>query len=115
MTNESLMPDRLIRFCGADCGHCDRYKHFLAGDESVLVDPDDQYRCCWLPRDYPRGRGCEIRMCCEERGILFCGECGQFEECARMDAFYSQLGYEECKKRMLEEVTRKNDGILDNI
>jgi hypothetical protein len=60
-------------------------------------------------RDYPAGRDCEIRTCCEERGILFCGECSQFEECARMDEFYSQPGYDECKRRMLEEIARENE------
>ena len=42
-------------------------------------------------------------------GDLFCGECGQFEACARMEAFYSQPGYDECKKRMLEEIRRNNE------
>ena len=107
MANESLMPDRLVRFCGADCSPCDTYKRFLAGDESALVNPDNQYRCCWLPRDYPEGRDCEIRTCCEERGILFCGECGEFEGCKRMQAFYLQPGYDEAKRRMFEEIGRR--------
>jgi hypothetical protein len=106
VTNESLMPDRLVRFCGADCSNCDTYRNFLAGDEGGLVNPDNQYRCCWLPKDYPKGRDCEIRTCCEERGLLFCGECSQFEECARMEEFYSKPGYDELRRRMLEEVAR---------
>jgi hypothetical protein len=107
MANESLMPDRLVRFCGANCGPCDTYKRFLSGDESALVNPDNQYRCCWLPRDYPRGRDYPIRICCEERGILFCGECGEFEGCERTQAFYSQPGYDEAKRRMFEEIERR--------
>jgi len=107
VTNESLMPDRLVRFCGADCGNCDTYRNFLAGDEGGLVNPDNQYRCCWIPKDYPKGRDCEIRTCCEERGILFCGECSQFEECVRMEEFYSQPGYNECKERMFEEIAER--------
>lgn len=106
MASGSLLPERLIRFCGADCSSCDTHKRFLAGDESGLVNPENQYRCCWLPRDYPRGRDCPIRICCEERGILFCGECGEFEGCKRMEAFYSQSGYDEAKRRMFEEIVR---------
>jgi hypothetical protein len=112
MANESLMPDRLVRFCGADCSHCDTYRHFLAGDESGLVNPETEYRCCWLPKNYPKGRDCPIRVCCDEKGILFCGECGEFEGCERMQAFYSQPGYDELKRRMLEEVARRKEADL---
>jgi hypothetical protein len=42
---------QLIRFCGADCSNCDAYKRFLAGDESGLVNPETNYRCCWLPKN----------------------------------------------------------------
>jgi hypothetical protein len=107
MVNPSLSPRRLIRFCGADCGRCDSYKHFLAGDESGLVNPETGYRCCWLPRGYPRGRDCPISACCEEKGILFCGECSQFEECVRIREFYSQPGYERLRTRMLDEAAQQ--------
>ena len=72
-----------------------------------MVNLENNYRCCWLPRDYLRGRECEIRICCEEEGILFCGGCNQFEECVRMKEFYSKPGYDELRKRMLEEVARR--------
>ena len=101
------LPDRLIRFCGADCSDCNTYKQFLKGDEGGLVNPENDYRCCWLPKNYPRGKDCEIRMCCEEKGILFCGMCDQFEECTRMKDFYSKPGYDELKKRMLEEARKE--------
>jgi hypothetical protein len=98
-----LAPERFIRFCGADCSDCDTYKHFLAGDESGLVNPETDFRCCWLPKDYPKGRDCWIRICCEEKGILLCGECDQFEECVRIEEFYAKPGYDELRKRALEE------------
>jgi hypothetical protein len=101
---EDLIPKRLVRFCGADCGDCDTYKGFLAGDETGLVNPENNYRCCWLPKDYPRGKDCEIRMCCEEKGILYCGECIQFEGCTTMEVFYSKPGYDALRMRMLEAV-----------
>jgi len=106
MRKEDMLPVRLIRFCGSDCSNCDKYKRFLAGDETGLVNPENAYRCCWLPKDYPKGKDCEIRMCCEEKGILFCGECGQFEECVRMREFYSKPGYGELRRRMLEETAK---------
>ncbi len=96
--------ERLIRFCGADCSTCDTYRRFLEGDESGLVNRETGYRCCWLPGDYPRGRDCPIRMCCEERGVRFCGECDLFEDCARMRRFYAQPGYDELRRRMLDIV-----------
>ena len=114
MVNEGLLPKRLIRFCGADCSPCDTYKRFLAGDKSGLVNPENEYRCCWLPKGYPKGKDCPIRVCCEEKGVLFCGECSQFEECARMQEFYSQPGYDKCKERMFEEIARKNVGLFDS-
>jgi hypothetical protein len=103
---KGLLPKRLIRFCGADCSHCDTYHRFLAGYEDGLVNPGTNYRCCWLPKDYPEGRDCEIRTCCEERGILFCGECDQFEGCSRMREFYSKPGYDELRRRMLDEIAK---------
>jgi hypothetical protein len=102
------MLKRPIRFCGADCSKCDAYQRFLAGDEGGLVNPETNYRCCWLPKDYPKGRDCPIRTCCEEKGVLFCGECSQFEECVRMQEFYSQPGYDELRSRMFAEIARKN-------
>jgi hypothetical protein len=101
------MMKRLIRFCGANCGDCETYRRFLAGDEAGLVNPENQYRCCWLPKDYPEGRDCEIRICCEERGILYCGECDRFEGCARMKEFYSKPGYGALRERMLEEAAKR--------
>lgn len=102
-----MRPERLVRFCGSDCGGCDTYKRFLAGDDGGLVNPENDYRCCWVPKDYPRGRDCEIRTCCEGKGILFCGECELFDECVRMRDFYSKPGYDELRRRMLEEVQRR--------
>jgi hypothetical protein len=102
-------PERLIRFCGADCSDCETYQRFLAGDESGVVNPESGYRCCWLPESYREGKDCPIRVCCEGRGILFCGMCNQLEQCARMEEFYSQPGYEELKQRMYDEIERRKE------
>lgn len=104
--NERL-PGRSIRFCGADCRQCDAYKRYLEGDEGGLVNPENGYRCCWLPRDYPEGRDCPIRLCCEEKGVRFCGECVEYDRCDRMQAFYSQPGYDKLQRRMLEQVAKR--------
>ena len=111
MRKDDLLPKRHILFCGADCSNCDTYKRFLAGDESGLVNPENDYRCCWLPKDYPRGRDCPIRTCCEEEGIMFCGECGQLEECVTMKEFYSKPGYDELRRRMFEEVSKSRSSL----
>jgi len=46
-------------------------------------------------------------MCCEEKGILFCGECQQFDECTRMKEFYSKPSYDKLKRRMIKEVEKR--------
>ena len=107
MRDKNSSPRPLIRFCGADCSTCDSYLAFLAGDESGLVNPETGYHCCWLPGNYPLGKDCPIRICCEEKGIPFCGECDELEECTRMAEFYSQPGYDALKSRMLAEVARR--------
>jgi hypothetical protein len=99
-------PKRLVRFCGADCSACETYQRFLAGDDSGVVNQETGYRCCWLPESYPRGRDCGIRVCAETRGILFCGACAQFEQCATMEEFYSQPGYDALRRRMFDEIGR---------
>jgi hypothetical protein len=77
-----------------------RLKRFMTGSEDSLVNVQTGFRCCWLPKDYPKGRDCEIRSCCEEKGIEYCGECPQFETCLRMKKFYSKSGYARaCGKR----------------
>lgn len=107
MVDSSPLPERLVRFCGADCTNCDAYKRFLAGDDSGLMNPETRYRCCWLPTSYPQGIDCPIRVCSEEKGILFCGECAQFDECSRMAEFYAPSGYDRLRSRMLQEVARR--------
>ena len=106
---KDLLPKQSIRFCGSDCSDCDTFQRFLAGDERGVVNAENDYRCCWLPKDYPRGRDCPIRTCCEEKGILFCGECEQFEACARMIEFYAQPGYDVLRARMLAEVAKRKE------
>ena len=93
-------PERLVRFCGADCSGCESYRRFMTGSEDWLVNIQTGFRCCWLPKGYPKGKDCEIRICCEEKGIEYCGECPQFEACQRMKEFYSKSGYDALKNRM---------------
>lgn len=107
MIEESLLPECLVRFCGSDCSACDAYTRYLAGDDSKVMNPETKYRCCWLPKNYPKGIDCPIRACCDEKGIRFCGECAQFEHCSRMAEFYAQPGYDKLRSRMLEEVARR--------
>ncbi|MGD8245046.1 MAG: DUF3795 domain-containing protein [Anaerolineae bacterium] len=106
---EPQLPERLVRFCGADCSNCETYQRFLAGDERGVMDPETGYRCCWLPESYAEGRDCPIKACCEQRGILFCGVCDQFEQCARMEEFYAQPGYDALRRRMVEEIERRKE------
>lgn len=109
-----ILSKRPILFCGSDCSQCNTYKQFLAGDESRVVNVENQYRCCWLPKDYPSGRDCPFRMCCEDKGIMFCGECDQFETCEKVEEFYSQPGYDKLKIEMFEEIERRQETTKGN-
>jgi hypothetical protein len=93
-----------------DCGQCETYQGYLAGGTGGLVNPDTQYRCCWLPTDYPEGRDCPIRECCEGKGLTLCGECAQFEVCPTLRDFYDQPGYDALRQRMREAVAAKKRG-----
>jgi hypothetical protein len=73
------------------------------------VNSETGYRCCWLPESYPEGRDCPIRVCCEERDVLFCGACAQLEQCTRMEEFYTQPGYDELRRRMFDEIRRRKE------
>jgi len=115
MIDASPLPERLVRFCGADCAGCDTYKRFLAGDDSGVVNAETGYRCCWLPKSYPEGIDCPIRVCCEEKGLFFCGECAEFDGCKRMAEFYAQPGYDKLRRRMLEEVSKKRDASVREV
>jgi len=107
LQDEDLLSGRPMLSCGVDCRNCDSYRRFLTRDESGVVNSENNYRCCWLPRDYPRGRDCPIRTCCEEKELQLCGECSEFEGCVIMREFYSKPGYDELRRRMLEEVARR--------
>jgi hypothetical protein len=108
---KDILPKRSILFCGSDCSQCHRYQQFLAGDERGVVNIENQYRCCWLPKDYPSGRDCPFRTCCEEKGIMFCGECALFETCAKVREFYAQPGYDKLRARMFEAIERRQETI----
>jgi hypothetical protein len=105
--NERPQDKPRLRFCGVDCLKCATYQGYLAGETKGLVNPETQYRCCWLPRDYPEGRDCTIRLCCEGRGLVLCGECSQFEVCPTLREFYAQPGYEALRQRMKQKVAAK--------
>ena len=90
----------VIEPVGADCRQCSTFRAYLKGGKDRLVNPESNYRCCWLPDDYPGGRDCEIKTCCRERSIDFCAQCRQFQVCVRMKEFYSQPGYEKLLERM---------------
>lgn len=113
-SSKAAAPDRLIQFCGANCRQCDTYRGFLGGNERGLVNPETGYRCCWLPADHgwwaSLGRDCPIKTCCERRAILFCGECEQFSDCDRMEAFYAQPGYEALRRRMFDALRKLTEG-----
>ena len=100
--SEPLAPRRLLQPCGADCS---QFKLFLTGDLSGLVNPETDYRCCWLPVDYPEGSVCPIAACCRQKALLFCGECDQLDRCERMEAFYAQPGYDVLRRRTLGAVS----------
>lgn len=69
---ETILPPKwLVRFCGADCSNCETYKRFLMGDVSGLVNIENNYRCCWLPKDYQEVRTVELECVVKKRRYYF--------------------------------------------
>lgn len=91
---------RPIRYCGVDCWECRTFTRFLAGDGGGLVNQESDERCCWLLDEFPVGRDCVFRTCCEDRGLDLCGRCGEFESCVAIQSFYAQPEYERHRRRM---------------
>lgn len=107
MPVENIISKQAIRLYEMDRRNCDTYKSYLEGDESKIINPENNYRCCWLSKDYPKGIDCPIRICCEEKNIMFCGQCNQFEKCEIMKEFYLKPGYDELRRRMLNEISKR--------
>ncbi len=38
---------------------------------------------------------------------MFCGQCNQFEKCEIMKEFYLKPGYDELRRRMLNEISKR--------
>lgn len=80
------MGDHLIAYCGVTCAPC----------------PDHAAGKCPGCRETAWGDDpCPPVRCCREKGIRFCGECGDFP-CEMMAEFYGESeGHKEAYRHML--------------
>ncbi|MBQ4447482.1 MAG: DUF3795 domain-containing protein [Clostridia bacterium] len=72
---DSNFENELIAYCGVDCSEC--------GDHKSGKCPGCR------KTEWKEGEECMPSACCRGKGILFCGECGEFP-CADMEEFYRE-------------------------
>ena len=112
--------------CGIDCAECDSYKATIDRDWNAAANLVDWYRgvgwigknegaeavmsknpqCkgCWDSTDdcfFKITFGCEKRICCMEKQLSNCGECGDFP-CGHYSEFPSANAfYQKAMERLL--------------
>ena len=95
--------DRMIAYCGLDCGTCDAYLATIRDDRAlrektaklwsewnhVEIRPEE-IRCEGCRTDGIKTgyceRLCEIRRCAAGRGVETCGACPEMDGCATVGA-----------------------------
>ena len=65
----------LIGFCGVDCSGCSDYLNKICPGCRASAGREEE--------------DCPIAVCCMEKGILFCGQCGIFP-CKDMQEFFKE-------------------------
>ena len=115
------MSVRLIGRCGIYCGACYIYRAFKDGGSLLTTTAEkvgvarDEIRCegCLGPVEdlWRNCKTCEIRACLQERGLVFCYECPEFENSScskyeRIREFCSNRG--ENIKHALERIRDGN-------
>jgi hypothetical protein len=98
--------DRMIAYCGLDCGQCPAYVATQANDREALERTAATWReqfnapeitadsiiCDGCPTTDGRLSGycsiCEIRACALERGLETCAPCAEYEGCGKLAAFH---------------------------
>ena len=78
----------LLGVCGLYCGACYHYRASTPGGDHLLAAAvrrgwqAEGFGCrgCRSDRLYlhPGCQACQIRACAEEKGVLHCGQCGEF-------------------------------------
>ena len=86
-TAECVFPQQLADYDGL----CEMLE-FMAG-----------LRCSGVCRKGEGGggaSGCEVRSCCEEKGLYACYECDVFETCDKLSALHQGLHTDACARNM---------------
>lgn len=88
------MTQEQIGCCGAFCGTCP-------------VMRDNQCKGCKTgyrtgERDLAKAK-CKMKVCCIGKDLSTCADCGQYDTCDTLQAFYSKNGYKYGKYRQALE------------
>jgi len=76
--NEISVKSELVSYCGLYCGSCSKYK------KGKCHGCAENKKATW----------CKIRLCCIEKGINSCAECGEFnhvKDCKKFDNFVAKM------------------------
>jgi hypothetical protein len=110
--------DRMIAYCGLDCGQCPAYVATQADDHEALERTAamwrEQFNSPYITADNIVCDGCmqdarlsgycsmcEIRACALERGVETCASCAEYDGCSKLAAFHAHAPE---AKAMLDEL-----------
>ncbi|MFH1502830.1 MAG: DUF3795 domain-containing protein [Candidatus Eisenbacteria bacterium] len=92
-----------LGYCGIYCERCDIYVAAKAGDREKQQEIADwinkhhsaectavEIRCsgCKGPLDEHWSLACKVRLCASERAVTTCADCGDYDDCETLEAFY---------------------------
>jgi hypothetical protein len=87
-----------IGCCAAVCATCPPYLDGVCRGCKVGYDTG--------ARHLDRAK-CRIKVCCLRKGLVSCGDCGDFDTCSSLQGLYSKNGYKYRKYRQSMEFIRR--------
>ena len=91
------MSKELLGCCGAYCKTCKVYAQGACKGCKVGYDTGE--------RDIAKAK-CAMKVCCVRRGMVSCADCGGYDVCATLAAFYQHESYKYRKYRQATEYIR---------
>ncbi len=91
------MSKELLDCCGAYCKTCKVYAQGACKGCKVGYDTGE--------RDIAKAN-CAMKVCCVRRGMVSCADCGGYDVCATLAAFYGHDSYKYKKYKQAAEYIR---------
>lgn len=93
------MSKELLGCCGAYCQTCKVYAEQLCKGCKVGYESGE--------RDIAKAK-CAMKVCCVKRGLACCADCGEYDFCETLRAFYAHESYKYQKYKQATEFIRAN-------